>query len=85
MAEFKLTYRELNSVVLVRGPLLINTDDYPELKGMTEDVAKEYIEANILTGIKNENGDDMNDILYEEEAAEEWGDPIGSDWIFDEK
>ena len=44
--EITLRMIETYSTFISRESLTINTDDYPELQGMTEEEAKDYISSN---------------------------------------
>jgi hypothetical protein len=44
--EIKAQATEYFTTYIVRDELTINTEDYPELKGMSEEEAKDYIKWN---------------------------------------
>jgi hypothetical protein len=44
--EIKVYGTESYYTFVCRSPITINTDNYPELKGMSEEEAKEYIRSN---------------------------------------
>jgi hypothetical protein len=46
MAKINVYGTESYSTFICREPIEIDTDNYPELKGMTEDEMKEYIRSN---------------------------------------
>jgi hypothetical protein len=44
--EIKIFTTESFTTFVIRGPITIKTEDYPELEGMSEEDAKEYIRLN---------------------------------------
>jgi hypothetical protein len=50
---------------VVREPVEVETDNYPELVGMTEEEAKEYIRKN-ASEMKPSEGQDWFDSLFDE-------------------
>jgi hypothetical protein len=46
MAKINVYGTESYSTFICREPIEIDTDNYPELEGMTEDEMKEYIRSN---------------------------------------
>jgi hypothetical protein len=43
----KIYVEETFTTTVTREEIIINTDDYPELQGMTEDEISEYIDNNV--------------------------------------
>ena len=46
MVTIKVFYTEGYNTWIVKEPVEINTEDYPELEGMSEEEAKDYIKWN---------------------------------------
>ena len=57
---------EYYSTMLVRESITINTEDYPELSGMSEDETKEYISNN--WGDMKSTNEQWYETLYEESS-----------------
>ena len=57
-------YVEYYNTMLVREPVTINVEDYPELNGMSEDEMKEYISSN--WGEMKSTNEQWYETLYEE-------------------
>lgn len=72
------------STWLVREPVEIDTDNYPELQGMSEDEVKEYIRSNAHDmAATNEWSDSLMDELLHSDVRREKVIDEGSDIMFD--
>lgn len=72
------------STWLVREPVEIDTDNYPELQGMSEDEVKEYIRSNAHDMVAtNEWSDSLMDELLHSDVRREKVIDEGSDIMFD--
>jgi hypothetical protein len=83
MAKINVYGTESYSTFICREPIEIDTDNYPELKGMTEDEMKEYIRSNAWemttsdgdTEIYSSLGEELMDMgvshdkIYDEESG----------------
>ena len=69
---------------VIREPVEIDTDNYPELEGMSEDEAKEYIRENAsdMTSVSDWAESLMDECLQSDVRREKINDD-GSDIIFD--
>lgn len=68
--EIKAQATEYFTTYIVRNELTINTDDYPELKGMSEEEAKEYIKWNSTDMYKEgEDGYSLWDELLDQDIV----------------
>lgn len=68
--EIKAQATEYFTTYIVRDELTINTDDYPELKGMSEEEAKEHIKWNAADMYKEgEDGYSLWDELLDQEIV----------------
>lgn len=68
--EIKAQATEYFTTYIVRDELTINTDDYPELAGMSEEEAKEYIKWNATDMYKEgEDGYSLWDELLDQEIV----------------
>jgi hypothetical protein len=66
--EIKAQATEYFTTYIVRDDLTINTDDYPELAGMSEEDAKDYIKWNATDMYKEgEEGYSLWDELLDQE------------------
>lgn len=82
--ELTLNLVEYVSNEYIKGPIIINTDNYIELKGMSEDEIKEYISENYyeMKSI-NDYNDSLYDDLREQEVVYEKNTNDACDVIFD--
>jgi len=64
MAEISVRMTESYSTWIVRDSITIDTSNYPELEGMSEEDAQDYIQAN-LDEMKAPEGYDYCGSLYE--------------------
>lgn len=68
--EIKAQATEYFTTYIVRDELTINTEDYPELKGMSEEEAKEYIKWNSTDMYKEgEDGYSLWDELLDQDIV----------------
>ena len=66
MAKIKVFYTEGYSVWVVKEPIEIDTDDYPELKGLSKEEIEKYLTQN-ASEMKSSEGDEPNSYsLYDE-------------------
>ena len=66
MAKIKVFYTEGYSMWIVKKPIEIDTDDYPELKGLSNDEIEKYLTDN-ATEMKSTSGDEPDSYsLYDE-------------------
>jgi hypothetical protein len=66
MAKIKVFYTEGYSVWIVKEPVIIDTDDYPELEGLSNEEIEKYLTKNADT-MKSSEGDEPNSYsLYDE-------------------
>ena len=64
MAEISVRMTESYSTWIVRDSVTIDTSNYPELEGMSEEDAQDYIQAN-ASEMASPEGYDYCDNLYE--------------------
>lgn len=72
--EITLRMNESFTTYVFRESLTINTDDYPELQGMTEEEAKEYIKENAYEMAPPSDfdwADNLSDALEQQDAIRE--------------
>jgi len=72
--EITLRMIETYSTFISRESLTINTDDYPELQGMTEEEAKEYISSNAYEMAAPSGcdwADNLSDALEQQDTIKE--------------
>ena len=72
--EITLRMIETYSTFISRESLTINTDDYPELQGMTEEEAKDYISSNAYEMAAPSNcdwADNLSDALEQQDTIKE--------------
>jgi hypothetical protein len=68
--EIKAQATEYFTTYIVRDELTINTEDYPELKGMSEEEAKDYIKWNSSDMYKEgEDGYSLWDELLDQDIV----------------
>ena len=68
--EIKAQATEYFTTYIVRDELTINTEDYPELKGMSEEEAKDYIKWNAADMYKEgEDGYSLWDELLDQDIV----------------
>lgn len=68
--EIKAQATEYFTTYIVRNELTINTEDYPELKGMSEEEAKDYIKWNAADMYKEgEDGYSLWDELLDQDIV----------------
>jgi hypothetical protein len=68
--EIKAQATEYFTTYIVRDELTINTEDYPELKGMSEEEAKDYIKWNATDMYKEgEDGYSLWDELLDQDIV----------------
>lgn len=75
MAKLKVYYTEGYSMYIVKAPVEIDTDDYPELAGLSNDEIAKYITDNAID-MKSSTGDEpdrysLYDECYEEDIVRE--------------
>jgi hypothetical protein len=69
-SEIKAQATEYFTTYIVRDELTINTEDYPELKGMSEEEAKDYIKWNATDMYKEgEDGYSLWDELLDQDIV----------------
>lgn len=74
--KFELTLVEYQRTMVVRNPIEIEVDNYPELEGKTEQEMIDYIKENFWDMEPTPNGEDwgaenLHDELTEEEIIRE--------------
>ena len=67
--EIKAQATEYFTTYIVRDELTINTEDYSELEGMSEEEAKEYIKWNACDMYKGEDSYSLWDELLDQEIV----------------
>ena len=66
MAKIKVFYTEGYSTWVVKEPIEIDTDDYPELNGLSKEEIEKYLTQN-ADSMKSSEGDEPNSYsLYDE-------------------
>ena len=66
MATIKVFYTEGYNTWIVKEPVEINTDDYPELEGMSKEEIEKYLTQN-ASEMRSSEGDDADSYsLYDE-------------------
>ena len=70
MAKIKVFYTEGYSTWIVKEPIEIDTDDYPELNGLSKDEIEKYLTKN-ATEMKSSEGDEPNMYSLYDEASEQ--------------
>ena len=70
MAKIKVFYTESYNTWIVKEPIEIDTDDYPELKGLSKDEIEKYL-TNNATEMKSSEGDDSDSYSLYDEASEQ--------------
>lgn len=66
MAHIKVFYTESYNTWVVKEAVEINTDDYPELEGLSKEEIEEYLTKN-AESMKSSEGDDSDTYsLYDE-------------------
>ena len=70
--KIKLHQTEAYTTYIVREPIIIDLDDYPELEGMTSNEIVDYLEGNSAEMKAIEDGyDSLSDELIEMEIIKE--------------
>jgi hypothetical protein len=72
--EITLRMTESYSTFISKESVTINTDDYPELQGMTEEEAKDYISSNAYEMAAPSNcdwADNLSDALEQQDIIRE--------------
>jgi hypothetical protein len=72
--EITLRMTESFTTFISRESITINTDDYPELQGMTEEEAKEYISSNAYEMAAPSDcdwADNLSDALEQQDTIKE--------------
>jgi hypothetical protein len=69
MAHIKVFYTEGYNTWIVKEPVEINTDDYPELEGMSKEEIEKYLTKN-ASNMKSSEGDDPDSYSLYDECSE---------------
>jgi len=72
--EITLRMTESYSTFISRESVTINTDDYPELQGMTEEEAQDYIKSNaseMAAPASCDWADNLSDALEQQDTIKE--------------
>ncbi len=75
--EFQVQATEYFTTYIVREAITINTEDYPQLEGMSEEEAKDYIKWNASEMYKD--GDDNYSLWDELMEQDIYNDKISGD------